>query len=164
MSEAQRETAFLRHCLTYDASSRRQVLEETITQIQRDGRYVRRAVWWMAMLVALAAAGLGYAMVLVDNFPYNIPHLVINSLCAMGLASLICLLTFMGLGIVYRKKLDRLREEGRHLVAALLESRLGKPVAAPGREGQASDRRQEAHQVAAQFDGRADKTGASARS
>ena len=152
MSEHQRETAFLRQCLSYDASPRRQVLEATITQIQRDGRYLRRAVWWMALLAALAAAGLGYAMVLVDNFPYNIPHLVINSLCAVGLASLICLLAFMGLRIVYRKKLDRLREECRQLVATLLESRLSKPDTALGREG------------AVDFHGRTDKTESSARS
>jgi hypothetical protein len=34
----------------------------------------------------------------------------------------------MGLGMVYRKKLDQRREECRQLVGRLLESRLGKPV------------------------------------
>ena len=134
MSEHQKHTEFLRHCILYDESAKRQELHERITQIQRDARCVRRAVWLMAMLIALVVAGLGYEMILVDNFPYNMPQLIINLVCALGLGSLISLLAFMGLGMVYRKKLDQRREECRQLVARLLESRLGKPVTTPLRD------------------------------
>jgi len=134
MSEHEKHTEFLRQCLLYDESARRRELHERITRIQRDARCVRRAVWLMAMLIALMVAGLGYEMILVDNFPYNLPRLIINLVCALGLGSLISLLAFMGLGMVYRMKLDRQREECRQFVARLLESRLGKPVTAPLRE------------------------------
>ena len=134
MSEHQKHTEFLRHCILYDESARRQELHERITQIQRDARCVRRAVWLMAMLIALVVAGLGYEMILVDNFPYNMPQLIINLVCALGLGSLISLLAFMGLGMVYRMKLDQRREECRQLVARLLESRLGKPFTTPLRD------------------------------
>jgi hypothetical protein len=58
----------------------------------------------------------------------------VNLVCALGVASLICLLVFVGLGMAYRKKLDQRREECRLLVTRLLESRLGKPVATPLRD------------------------------
>ena len=128
MSDHEKHTEFLRQCILYDESARRQELHEGITQIQRDARCVRRATWLMAMLIALVVAGLGYEMILVDNFPYNLPQLIINLVCALGIGSLISLLAFMGLGMVYRMKLDQQREECRQLVARLLESRLGKPV------------------------------------
>jgi hypothetical protein len=88
-------------------------------------------MWLMAILTALVVAGLGYGTVLVDNFPYNAPQFIVNLVYALGLGSLISLLTFMGLGLVYRKKLDQRREECRQRVARLLESRLGKPVTTP---------------------------------
>ena len=129
MSEHQKHTEFLRHCLRYGESTEHQALEEKITQIQRDERCVQRAVWLMAILTALAVAGLGYPAILVENFPYGAPQFIVNLVCALGLASLICLLVFAGLGMVYRRKLDQRREECRQLVTKLLVSRLGKPVA-----------------------------------
>jgi hypothetical protein len=134
LSEHQKHTEFLRQCILYDESARRQDLHEGISRIQRDARCVQRAVWLMAMLTALTVAGLGYGMILVDNFPYNLPQFIIDLVCALGLGSLISLLAFMGLGMVYRMKLDQRREECRQLVARLLESRLGKPVTTPLRD------------------------------
>jgi hypothetical protein len=131
MSEHQKHTEFLRHCLRYGESTEHQELEEGITQVQRDARCVRRAVWLMAILTALVLAGLGYGTVLVANFPYNAPQFIVNLIYALGLGSLISLLAFAGLGMVYRWKLDQRREECRQRVARLLESRLGKPVATP---------------------------------
>jgi hypothetical protein len=134
MSDHEKHTEFLRQCILYDKSARRQELHEGITQIQRDARCVRRAVRLMAMLTALVVAVLGYEMILVDNFPYNIPQFIMNIICGLGMGSLISLLAFMGLGMVYRMKLDQRREECRQLVARLLESRLGKPVTTPLRD------------------------------
>jgi len=134
MSEHQKHTEFLRHCLRYGESTEHQALDKRITQIQRDERCVRRAVWLMAILTALVVAGLGYPAILVENFPYSAPQFIVNLICALGLASLICLLVFAGLGMAYRKKLDQRREECRQLVTRLLESRLGKPVTTPLRD------------------------------
>ena len=131
MSEHQKHTEFLRHCLRYGESTEHKELEEGITQVQRDARCVRRAVWLMAMVAALVMAGLGYGTVLVDNFPYNAPQFIVNLIYALGLGSLISLVVFAGLEMVYRWKLDQRREECRQRVARLLESRLGKPVITP---------------------------------
>ncbi|MGA3268651.1 MAG: hypothetical protein ABSE16_17745 [Verrucomicrobiota bacterium] len=131
MSDHQKHTEFLRECIRYDESARRQELMEEIVQIQRDARCVRRAVWLMAILITLVVFGLGYGMALVDNFPYNIPQFIINTFCALGAGALISLLAFAGLWVVYRWKLDTRREECRQIVKRLLESRLGKTASTP---------------------------------
>jgi len=99
---------------------------EEIARIQRDARCVRRAVWLMAILAALAVFGLGYGVILVNNFPNNIPQFILNIFNVLAVSWLICILTFAALGMAYRWKLDRRREECRQIVTRLLESRLGK--------------------------------------
>jgi hypothetical protein len=138
MSEHQKHTEFLRHCLRYGEGTEHQALDKKITQIQRDEHCVQRAAWLMAILTALAVAGLGYPVILVESFPYNVPQLTLNLVCVLGVASLICLLAFMGLGVAYRNQLNQRREESRQLVMKLLASRLGKPVAAPMRNNPAA--------------------------
>jgi hypothetical protein len=133
MSEHQKHTEFLRQCILYDESARRQELHERITQIQRDARCVRRAVWLLALLIALVVAGLGYEVILVDNFPYNLPQFTVRISCVLALSWLISLVGFVGLSMIYRLKLNRRREECRQVVTRLLASRLGQPVTAPVR-------------------------------
>ncbi len=139
MSEHQKHTEFLRQCILYADSPGCQELEKGIIQIQRDARCVWRAAWLMAMLVALAAAGVGYGEVLGESFPYDTQSFVVNLICALGVGSMICLVVLAGLGLVYRLRLDQRREECRQLVAKLLELRLGKPVTTAGR-GRRDDR------------------------
>lgn len=134
MSEHEKHTEFLRQCILYDESARRHELVKGIARIQCDLRCVRRAVWLMAILTALVLAGLGYGTVLVDNFPYNLPQFIVNLIWALGLGSLISLLAFLVLGMLYRNKLDQHREECRQRVAKLLESRLGKTAATPSQD------------------------------
>jgi hypothetical protein len=126
MSDHHKHTQFLRECIRYDESTRRRELMDEITRIQRDARCVRRAVWLMAILAALAMFGLGYGVILVNNFPNNIPQFILNIFNVLAVSWLVCILAFSGLGIIYRWKLDRRREECRQIVTRLLESRLGK--------------------------------------
>ena len=149
MSDHHKQTEFLKHCLGYDESARCLELKRDLSRIQRDERCVRRAVWLMAILAALAVAGLGYPAILLANFPYSAPQTIVNLLCALGVASLISLVAFVVLSMVYRGRLDRRREECRLLVTRLLESRLGNPVITPGWGGPASDASRGPNQVAA---------------
>jgi hypothetical protein len=102
---------------------------------------VRRALWLMAILTALVVAGLGYGVILVDSFPDNMSQFFINIVCSFLLGSLISILGFIGLGMVYRNKLNQRREECRQLVTKLLESRLGKPVSTPLRDNRVGEDR-----------------------
>lgn len=138
MNDHQRETAFLRQCILYDDTEERHRLEERITQIQRDERIVRRAVWLMALLVALAMSGLGYAAIFMADYPLNVSQLntrfLIKALCALGGGSVICLFVFLGLGAAFRKELDQRRDDCRRLALKVLESRLGQPRDLPALE------------------------------
>jgi len=124
-----RETEFLKQCIRYEDTEERHRLEERITQIQRDERIVRRAVWLMALLAALAMAGLGYAAVLMVEYPLNVSELTsrffIKALCALGAGSGVCLFVFLGLGAIFRKELDQRQEDCRRLALKVLEARLG---------------------------------------
>jgi hypothetical protein len=131
MSDHQRETAFLRQCILYEDTVERHNLDARLTQAQRDERCVRCAVWLMALLTALAIAGLCYAAVFLADFPQDKSHLAIKVFGALGLASVISLVAFSGFWGVHRKELDLRREECRRLAAKLLESRLGKPITTP---------------------------------
>jgi hypothetical protein len=127
MSAYQIETAFLSSVIPYDDSDEPRKLQKIIAQLQHDERCVQRLVWAIALSLMLGFASVGYGGVLEEDFPYTLPESVINAFCVFVLASLICLVAFAGLLAVYRRKLNRLREECRRLVARLLESRLGKP-------------------------------------
>ena len=135
MRDHHNQTEFLKHCLGYDESARCRELKQEISRIQRDERCVQRAVWLMAILAALSLIGLGYPAILLANFPYSAPQTIVNLVCALGVASLVSLVVFVILGMVYRKRLDRRREECRQIVARLLESRLGNPHTTSWREG-----------------------------
>ena len=130
-SEHERETAFLRRCIRYETGAAGRELDERICQVQRDERCLRRASRLMALMTGLAAAGLGYGVVLLDDFPNRMSVFtslfVIKILCALGIGSLICLVSFTCAGFVHRKELNRRREECRGLVTNLLEAHLGGP-------------------------------------
>ena len=129
MSEHQRETAFLRQCIRYDDTEERHRLEDRIKQILHDERIVRRAVWLMGLLAALAMIGLGYASVFMADYPLNVSQLtaryLIKFLCVLGVGSLLCLFVFVGRGIAFRKELDQRREDCRRLALKVLQSRVG---------------------------------------
>ena len=64
MGDYHRETVFLKESLLYDRSTERDDLVARVTCLQRDERCVRRAVWLMIFLVAMALAGLCYSAIL----------------------------------------------------------------------------------------------------
>jgi hypothetical protein len=130
MSDHEKQTAFLRQCLRYDDTSNRHTLESSITQLERNDRCLRRALSSIIQLGALALAGFAYSALLLPDFPYNLPRFMTQFLpkmfCALGLASVICIPFFCWFRAAYRRELNLRRDECRHLVASLLESRLGK--------------------------------------
>jgi hypothetical protein len=130
-SDHEKETVFLRRCIRYDTSATGRQLDERIAQVQRDERCLRRASWLMALVAGLATAGLGYGAVLLNDFPSHMSaftsQFAIKVFGTLGIGSLICLLAFTGIGLVYRRELNQRREECRGLVTNLLESHLGAP-------------------------------------
>lgn len=139
-SEHQRETAFLRQCILYEESNEGRQLDQRIAQIQRDERSLRRASWLASLLITLVGLVFGYMVFLMEDLPNHISlfaaEFMCKTLCALGIGSLISLLAFGWLGIRNRHELNLRREECRQLVTTLLERRLGKPPAAPHKNGE----------------------------
>ena len=133
-SEHQRELSFLRHLMRYDETGEHQELEERIARAQRNERCARRAMGLMVVLVALALVGLGYAALLLEDFPPNTSQFLTRIFCALGLASLVSLLVFAGFWLVSRGELIEQREACRRLVTRIVESRLGKPASVASAE------------------------------
>ena len=133
MSEHQKDTAFLTQLISYDETDERRILAEHIARLQRDERCVRSAVWLMLLVTALALAGIGYGAVFRLH-PMNLEQFATQSgikmLSALALGSLICVVTFLGLGASYRSELAKRRDECRRLAAKFLEARFGAPQAA----------------------------------
>lgn len=94
----------------HDDTDDRHKLERRIAQVQRDARWVRRVASLTALFPALVVAGLAYGMILQEDFPYVGSPLITKILCELGLASLVCLVAFLGLMTIYRMKLNRLRK------------------------------------------------------
>ncbi len=127
MSEHQSETASLRQINLPDDTDERDQLEKSIAQVQRDARCVRRVAAVTTLFPALTAAGLAYGAILQKDFPHIGSPFVTKVLCELGVASLICLVVFMGLLTAYRMKLHRLRKEYRRSATRPLNSHLGQP-------------------------------------
>jgi hypothetical protein len=129
MSKHHIETAVLRHINLYDDSDECRQLEKNMERVYQDVRTVQRVASVTVLFPLLAIVGFAYGVLLQENFPYNNSEfvLVFRILCELGLASLICLVGLAGLLIVYRKKLNRLRQECLQSIISHLESHLGKP-------------------------------------
>jgi hypothetical protein len=131
MSDNERETDFLGHCLLYDDSGDGHELQQRITQVKREERCVRRALKWLLVAALLAFSGLCYSMLFMPEHPGTVSpitrQVITNTLFVIGLGSLICMLGFRILVFIYRRELAKRREQCRQMALKLLESKLGKP-------------------------------------
>lgn len=118
MSDYNDETTFLRRILFYDASSASKRVDQSIARVHRDRACVRKAAEFAAVTVLMAVV-----LSQAEFFQSN-TNVRLWPLCVVGLAAVICLVTFLCLLIVYRVKLDGLRAECRTLVRKLVENRL----------------------------------------
>jgi len=124
MSEHQKDTDFLRRIIAYGDSEEHRELDGKIAQAQRDERCVKRVALAAALFTLAAPVGLAYTAIFDESFPYNQSRLLVTILCDVGLASLICVVGFVVLLMVYRMRLNELREECRHSVKRLIETHL----------------------------------------
>ena len=148
-----KHTEFLKHCLRYGEDDGCQELRREITRLQREAHCVRRAAWLMAVLILLTVTGFAYATILLGHFPYSMPQFAWSLICALGVGSLISLVAFIALGMVYRVTRELRRGECRQMVARLLESRLGNPPAMPQAEPPVSNESPGPVQVPAEGNG-----------
>ena len=131
VNEHERQTDFLVRIIAYDDTGERETLQARMDEAGRNERCVRRAACLMLLSTALAVAGLIYVVIFAAEFPLNIPQLLtrlsVKALGVVALGSLICTVTFVALGVLYRREFNRHRDECRRLGVKILEARLGQP-------------------------------------
>jgi hypothetical protein len=134
VNEHEKETAFLRQCVSYEEGPASRQLHARIAQIQRDDRCLQRAIWLMGVLAAVAVFCFGYLAVFSDDFPAHVSlfagQFATRVISAVGIGSVISLLAFAGLRLKSRRELNTRRDECRELVTNLLVRRLGQVGAA----------------------------------
>lgn len=121
MSERQKQTVFLKRLLQGASSEQRLQLQRQIAHAEEDERSVRLAMNLVGMLALLAAAGLCYSAVFVDDFFTNPTHLLTRLLGYLGLGSTLCWMMFLGYWLWHRALTNRLYEEGRRWLIATAE-------------------------------------------
>jgi hypothetical protein len=140
------QSAFVPECLPNDGAIERSRIEERLTEVQREARCVRRAVWLMVVLTGLAAAGVLYSTVFLPFWPQTMTQFFmqwsVKAHCILGLAALMCSVVFSGLDLRYRKELSWHREEYRQLATQPIELRdstlVPLPIALQGDELEAA--------------------------
>jgi len=123
MSERQKQTDFLKMLILYEDTDERRQLQERIRKAERDECCLRRVIFLVVLLGLFSLAGLGYSAVLLPDFFRNSTHFLIKLFCALGLGSLICLVTFGVYWFWFRGVLDGLHEECRRYVLAVMASK-----------------------------------------
>lgn len=126
----QKQNDILIRCIHHDSSGELHRGEEQITHAERQELCLRRAVWLMALLTALAGTGLGYSVILLYELPPYQTRIINHLLTVVGLAAFISLLAFGAFWILCRHRLATRREEVRRLVMKLLAERGGHSSAA----------------------------------
>lgn len=122
-----KEGAFLKSLLLHLDSTERGQLCDSLEKAEREEKCLRSALFLMVVLLMLAAGGLGYCALLLPNIFRNHDSLLVRSLFALGLASLIAQLIFLGYLFWHRTVVTRLHEECRLLVLSLARSQFKGP-------------------------------------
>jgi len=130
----QKQNDLLARCIRDDPSGDLHRGEEQIMHAQREERCVRPAMWLTAVLAAIAALGLGYSALLLDEAPAYQTQRIDHVFRVVGLASLLSCLAFGGFWVFCRNRLVARREECRRVMMKLLAGRAGNSGSASSAE------------------------------
>lgn len=125
MTEHERNTDFLRRIILFADPEQHRNLRADISQVCRKQHCVQRAVQLMILLALISAVAFAYGAVFEEDFLFRSSRFMATFICALGLASSVCLATFLMLLLSYRRELNRLLEKCRQLIIKVMEDRLG---------------------------------------
>lgn len=124
MTEYRKQSAFLKELMGYDESAENRLLRDRLRIAERNERCVLSACGLVAIIALFGVAGLGYSAVLLRQFFDGHTHVLIRIFGALGLGAGLCLVFWIGLWFYYRSAVNRVHEECRRRIAAMLEARL----------------------------------------
>ena len=120
--EHETQTGFLKALIAYEDNEVNLQLSSSLAKADREGKYIRYALFSMATLFILSIAGLVYCAVLLPQVFTNPAHIVTKGLSVLVLASLISQFEFFGYMLWKRTAVNRLHKECRRRVLLLVES------------------------------------------
>ena len=124
MSEHRKQSDFLKKLVMHDDSPAHRSICERLTAAERNERCLLLACRLFGLIALVALAGVGYSAVLLPEFFDNATHVVLRFFSALGLGSALCFVVFLGLWFWYRGHTNRIHEECRRIISAMLETRL----------------------------------------
>jgi len=121
MSKRQKQTAFLKSLVLHGNMAGQVELQERIDKAERDELCAWRALWLVSLLAFFSICGICYSAVLIPEFFQSSSHIAVKFFYGLGLASLVCAVAFLFFWLWCRGVLNRLHEECRRLIMAMLE-------------------------------------------
>lgn len=116
MSEREKQIRFLKALASREASTEFQTLQEKIQCAERQERCVRRTIFLVFVLMLLSLTSLCYGALFQPYFLRDTSKFVLKLPCSLGLASLICLLSFTIYWLWRRAILNGLYAQCRQLI------------------------------------------------
>jgi hypothetical protein len=124
MSEHRKQSEFLRKLVMHDDSPPNRSLCERLAAAERNERCLLLACRLVGLIAAVALAGIGYSAVLLPQFFDNATHVILRFFSALSLGSALCFVVFLGLWFWYRSHTNRIHDECRRVITAMLEARM----------------------------------------
>jgi len=124
MSEHRKKSEFLKKLVMHDDCAANRGLCERLASAERNERCLLLACRLVGLITAVALAGIGYSAVLLPEFFDNATHVVLRVFSALSLGSALCFVVFLGLWFWYRSHTNRIHDECRQVITAMLEARL----------------------------------------
>jgi len=97
---------------------------DRLAAAEKNERCLVLACRLVALIALVAMAGIGYSAVLLPQFFDNATHVILRFFSALGLGSALCFAVFLGLWFCYRSNTNRIHEECRRVITAMLDARL----------------------------------------
>jgi len=121
MSKRQKQTAFLKSLVLHGNMEGQVELQERINKAERDELCAWRALWLVSLLAFFSVCSICYSAVLIPESFQSSSHVVVKFFYGLGLASVICAVAFLCFWLWCRGVLNRLHEDCRRFVMAMLE-------------------------------------------
>ncbi len=126
MTERQKQTEFLKSLMRFGNTQFFGDFPDRLAKAQKAEGTVRRKMGSLVLLGCLSLAGFAYTAVFIPE-AFQSSSWVVRVFSVVGLAVVICLITYMAYWLWYRKLVNGLEAEGRSLVHRILQAKLEIP-------------------------------------
>jgi hypothetical protein len=124
MSEHRKQAEFLKKLVLLEENPAHRTLCERLAAAEKNERCLMLACRLVLLVAGVALGGIGYSAVLLPQFFDNATHIVLRFFSALSLGSALCFLVFLGLWFWYRASTNRIHDEFRKAITAMVEARM----------------------------------------